>query len=124
MEDGAQWRLHGKAAPDNIETDPAQTVGKKQGFTSLGSLPDGQKLGPCGRIDAITIAFFCRQQGQTQYFGIMICMPKDPRIWGLDVGMFGENEAPIVADRPVHSCWRAHRHTRRYNRCRGAAIPT
>jgi hypothetical protein len=103
VEQGAQRWRHGKAALDNIETDPAQTVGEKQRFTSLRTLPDGQEICPCGRIYAIT-ALARRQQGQTQYFGIMIGMPKDPRVRGRDVGMLSENAAPIGQDRPAHGC--------------------
>ncbi len=124
VEQGAQRWRHGKAALDNIETDPAQTVGEKQRFTSLRTLPDGQKIRPCGRIDAITIALARRQQRQTQYFGIMIGMPKDPRVRGRDVGMLSENAAPIGQDRRPRACWRVPRRARQYSRCRAAAIPT
>jgi hypothetical protein len=51
-------------------------------------------------------------------------MPKDPRVRGLDVGMFSENAAPIGQDRRPHACWRVTRRARQYSRCRAAAIPT
>lgn len=60
VEERAQWRRHGETALDDIEADPAQAVGKKQRLTSPQTLPDGQKIRPCGRIDGITIALSCR----------------------------------------------------------------
>lgn len=124
MKMGAQGRRHGKAALDNVEPDAAKAVGKKKMFPVTYPVTQGYRRGPSRGIEGVRVPGAGRAQGEREDFGIKIGMPEDPRVRGLDVGMFGENEAPIVAGWPVHACWRAHRRTRRYNRCRGAAIPT
>lgn len=124
MKMGAQGRRHGKAALDNIEPDPAKAVGKKKMFPVSCPVTQGHRRDPSRRIEGIRVSRAGGAQGEREDFGIKIGMPEDPRVRGLDVGMFGENEAPIVADRQAHACWRAHRRTRRYSRYRGEAIPT